>query len=271
MRDGPHHHLGTAAAAPAPNARTEASWINPADAHVRQSRLVPAQNRRVSNSGRYPEKVYIHNVIGRPQPGPEVARRDFADWELVALQTPLAIPSPDRIWSEDEWVQINRGHRSHNMDDKWNGFVEEHRLYLHRSWTGRGIYEVKFQPMSGECESLLLEVIIEAVFLAQWPEAKLEAVVGCLRRKDRIDEPSWKCRYRAVLKNAPDDGSVCHRRGHREPRFGFSATTGPGEGVPYQRRIGVTSWIRTADQLLERGQRPRTSFTSTRQRGTNIA
>ncbi len=30
------------------------------------------------------------------------------------------------------------------MDDKWHAFVEAHRLFLHRSWTGRGLYEAQF-------------------------------------------------------------------------------------------------------------------------------
>lgn len=35
------------------------------------------------------------------------------------------------------------------MDDKWDALVEGHRLYLHRSWTGRGIYEAEFARVSG--------------------------------------------------------------------------------------------------------------------------
>jgi hypothetical protein len=30
------------------------------------------------------------------------------------------------------------------MEEKWDAFVEGNRLYLHRSWTGNGIYEVQF-------------------------------------------------------------------------------------------------------------------------------
>jgi hypothetical protein len=91
------------------------------------------------------------------------------------------------------------------MDDKWNGFVDDDRLHLHRSWTGRGIYEAKFQPvgtgwmiteavvsanarktpMSDDCETLLLESIIETVFVGQWQWPKLRAVVECFRHSEQ--------------------------------------------------------------------------------------
>jgi len=31
-----------------------------------------------------------------------------------------------------------------DMDDKWHAFVEDDRLFLHRSWTGDGVYEAQF-------------------------------------------------------------------------------------------------------------------------------
>ena len=60
-----------------------------------------------------------------------------------------SIPPPDRIWSGANWHVIGKGHKSDDMDDKWNAFVEGHRLYLHRSWTGRGIYEAQFAQVPG--------------------------------------------------------------------------------------------------------------------------
>jgi hypothetical protein len=72
------------------------------------------------------------------------------------------------------------------MDDKWSAFVEQDRLFLHRSWTGLGIYEAQFaktgdeweireaivensqtsyRRASDEIESLCLALIIESVLL----------------------------------------------------------------------------------------------------------
>ncbi|HEY3734541.1 MAG TPA: hypothetical protein VGL63_11550 [Streptosporangiaceae bacterium] len=89
------------------------------------------------------------------------------------------------------------------MDDKWHAFVEERMLYLHRSWTGRGIYEAQFAGgASGwrissavvagdrdsyrrgddEYETALLEAVIESVLLGvhggpgytRWERARLD-------------------------------------------------------------------------------------------------
>jgi hypothetical protein len=160
----------------------------------------------VSETDGISDGVYIHKFIGRPRPGPEVARADLAKWGLVPVQAPLAIPRPERLWSEDDWAKIQSGHESLDMDDKWLGFVENDCLYLHRSWTGRGIYEATFasvpagwkimnalvtsdssnyRPSSNECQSLFLEVIIETVFLGEWSATKLERVVRCLRQSSR--------------------------------------------------------------------------------------
>jgi hypothetical protein len=72
------------------------------------------------------------------------------------------------------------------MDDKWHAFVEDQRLYLHRSWTGMGVYEAQFAADAGgwritvavvasdrdsyrrqgdEHESALLEAVVEWVLL----------------------------------------------------------------------------------------------------------
>jgi hypothetical protein len=106
--------------------------------------------------------------------------------KLVHVLSPEPVPPPDRIWSADEWAMIRRGHRSRDMDDKWHAFVEANRLFLHRSWTGLGVYEAEFVHVDGgwrirdaivcgdrsryrrgsdEYESLLLEWLISRVLL----------------------------------------------------------------------------------------------------------
>jgi hypothetical protein len=74
------------------------------------------------------------------------------------------------------------------MEERWHAFVEGDVVYLHRSWTGHGIYEATFGPAEGgrritaavvetaegryrvrsdELESLMLELILGAVVLGQ--------------------------------------------------------------------------------------------------------
>jgi|SRR6266545_53137 len=109
--------------------------------------------------------------------------------ELTPLAMPEPLPPPPRRWSDAEWAVICRGHRSQDMDDKWHAFVESNRPFLHRSWTGRGVYEARFirgedgwsitellvcgdrstyRRASDAYEALLVEAIIDGVLLANW-------------------------------------------------------------------------------------------------------
>lgn len=82
------------------------------------------------------------------------------------------------------------------MDEKWNVFVEGDVLFMHRSWTGHGVYEVSFpsaagsgrriasavveadgeryRSMSDEYDRLMMELIISAIVLGE-PAAELRA------------------------------------------------------------------------------------------------
>jgi hypothetical protein len=81
-------------------------------------------------------------MLGVMNDAPRLTRDDFRRLAPVAMAQ--AIPTPDRVWSDEDWRVIERGHKSADMDDKWNALVVGHKLYLHRSWTGRGIYEAEF-------------------------------------------------------------------------------------------------------------------------------
>jgi hypothetical protein len=63
---------------------------------------------------------------------------------LIPVSSPEGIPSPERCWPDRDWLRIACGHKAADMEDRWHAYVEGERLYLHRSWTGRGIYEAGF-------------------------------------------------------------------------------------------------------------------------------
>jgi hypothetical protein len=123
----------------------------------------------------HPDHVSSESCLGR---------KDFG--RLRPVPHPEAIPPPERVWTSHDWDLIQRGHKSRDMDDKWNALVERQRLYLHRSWTGMGVYEAEFDAFSDgyriidavvagdhdsyrrredEYESAFLEAVIEWVLL----------------------------------------------------------------------------------------------------------
>jgi O-acetyl-ADP-ribose deacetylase len=126
---------------------------------------------------------------------------------LSPLSKPQAIPPPARRWSDAEWRRIQLGHRSGEMEDKWNAFVDGRRLFFHRSWTGYGIYEADFAPdgedwvmtaarVTGDrdvyarstdgYETLMLEALIDGKLLGRWPEDFQERLNN-LPKKPRIE------------------------------------------------------------------------------------
>ena len=116
------------------------------------------------------------------------ARR--SSWEIEPLTVPQPIPAPARVWTDDEMDVIRRGYVPWIMDEKWFIFMEQNRLFAHRSWTGLGVYEATFAPTEGghviesavvtgdeteyrrssdEAESLTLEVLIASYLLGESP------------------------------------------------------------------------------------------------------
>ena len=63
---------------------------------------------------------------------------------VSSIREPVPIPPPNMLLSLDEMQAIALGYRPMDMNDKWLALMEENRLFLHRSWTGHGIYEVTF-------------------------------------------------------------------------------------------------------------------------------
>jgi len=80
---------------------------------------------------------------GSEGPPENVFRR--SDWSSCSpIKELVSIPAPDIYLSREEMQELANGYRPMDMNDKWLAFMEEDRLFIHRSWTGRGIYEVRF-------------------------------------------------------------------------------------------------------------------------------
>jgi hypothetical protein len=118
---------------------------------------------------------------------PRITRDDLGG--LAPVAAPESIPPPGRVWSALDWDYIQLGHKSADMDDRWHAYVEGRRLYLHRSWTGLGVYEAEFGPVQDgwqitaavvegdrssyrrqddDYESALLEALVDGILLGSY-------------------------------------------------------------------------------------------------------
>lgn len=84
------------------------------------------------------------------------ATRD--DWKSTPLPAARAAISLDRVYTAAESERICKGNVPQEMEDKWFAFYEEPWLHLHRSWTGFGIYQVRFESVDGG--SRVAEVLV---------------------------------------------------------------------------------------------------------------
>jgi hypothetical protein len=128
---------------------------------------------------------------------------------------------PDRVWTDEGWDRIRRGYRARDMDEKWNVFAEGDVVFMHRSWTGHGVYEASFAPVAGggrriaaavveadgkryrsmgdEYDRLMMELIISAIVLGE-PATDLRAglVELTARASGKNDLPSGVVEHSAL-------------------------------------------------------------------------
>ena len=87
-------------------------------------------------------------VLGRSDRWSSCAEDDGHDddcWGHVSpIREPVAIPPPNMLISREEMRAIAMGYAPMGMADRWLAFMEDDRLFFHRSWTGHGIYEATF-------------------------------------------------------------------------------------------------------------------------------
>ncbi|MEU2655107.1 hypothetical protein ABZ615_07260 [Streptomyces sp. NPDC007325] len=120
---------------------------------------------------------------------------------------------PQRIWSDEDWERIQRGYASQDMDEKWDVFTEGEVVFLHRSWTGFGVFAATFAPVYGggwrivsavaerdgeryggkddAYDCVMLELVISAIVLGEPVPELRSKLVELTRRKARsADAPA---------------------------------------------------------------------------------
>ena len=112
---------------------------------------------------------------------------------------------PTRLWTQEQWERIERGYRAQSMDEKWNVFFEDRVAFLHRSWTGHGVFEASFSRLDGgwRISSALLESNPERArnVSAQRGRVLLEVVLSAIV----LGEPAAELRAELVRLSLPQD------------------------------------------------------------------
>lgn len=72
------------------------------------------------------------------------ARR--SDWKTTPLPEARARLCVDQTYSRTQYEWLRHGVVPREMEDRWFVFFEEPWLYLHRSWTGICVFQVKLEP-----------------------------------------------------------------------------------------------------------------------------
>ncbi|MFI6387048.1 hypothetical protein ACIBHY_52710 [Nonomuraea sp. NPDC050547] len=154
-----------------------------------------------------------------------VSRASFSGALLPISQPRPMVVVPSTIWADEEWTRIKLGYRCRGMDEKWNIFAENGVLFLHRSWTGHGIYEVSFAAAEGggwritegvvECDpkrhrtgtdtvdheydSLMVELVITTILLGKAAPELLEKFRElATRRTGRSDLPAGALQHHTL-------------------------------------------------------------------------
>ncbi|MFE7512263.1 hypothetical protein ACFU8I_13765 [Streptomyces sp. NPDC057540] len=128
---------------------------------------------------------------------------------------------PQRVWSDRDWERIQRGYGAQDMDEKWDVFTEGEVVFIHRSWTGYGVFAATFAPVEGggwriasavverdgeryggtddAYDCVMLELVITAIVLGE-PAPELRSRLGELtRRKSRsADAPAGVIQHSAL-------------------------------------------------------------------------
>jgi hypothetical protein len=74
----------------------------------------------------------------------EKATRD--SWKRIPMPEAKVRLEVDRTFSQEECESLQRGQIPQDMDDKWFVYFEDDWLFLHRSWTGYCVYQVRLEP-----------------------------------------------------------------------------------------------------------------------------
>lgn len=105
-------------------------------------------------------------------------------WKNESIGETCEIPYAD-IFSMDDFEKIRRGLIPREMEDKWFIYCDGFELFLHRSWTGKGVFQIEFKQDSS---GILVERACCAKAFADKVGVTFAAeLVRCLIRNHLLD------------------------------------------------------------------------------------
>lgn len=93
------------------------------------------------------------------------------DWKTEKMPSEISSFEFNKVLSENEYASLILGFKPAQMEDKWFAFVENDKLFFHRSWTGFCIYETEIEKT--ENGYLLTQTKVNRNF-EQYKETDLE-------------------------------------------------------------------------------------------------
>lgn len=81
------------------------------------------------------------------------------DWKTSPLPEERRYVALDRVFDQAEMDRIRNGLIPEEMEVKWFLYFDDGTLYMHRSWTGFCVYEVRFID-NGHSGSRMIEALV---------------------------------------------------------------------------------------------------------------
>lgn len=88
--------------------------------------------------------------VGSPGPAPATpfVPSDEQKEKFQPIKSPKTI-SVQWLLDEEAYKRLQLGHLAHEMEDKWNIYMEGDTVHFHRSWTGMELFRFTVQPADG--------------------------------------------------------------------------------------------------------------------------
>ncbi|WP_416407152.1 hypothetical protein [Agrobacterium rosae] len=92
----------------------------------------------------------------------------------------------DATFSAEDYDRIQSGFSPAGMEDKWFIYFSESSLFLHRSWTGKGVYRVDFEPDQNGAK--VCQAVCDAEIVAKSTTAYQAQLLGFLISNILLDK-----------------------------------------------------------------------------------